>query len=66
MSMITEHKLSCMQSDTQWVPKRDARKQEMTAEGRGRSCERTDANGPLSKKTKGKTIQYSRGKRQHS
>lgn len=34
---------------TQWVPKRDPRKQEMTAEGRSRSRERTDTTRPLSR-----------------
>lgn len=35
---------------TQRVPKRDPRKQEMTAEGRGRSRERTDTIRSLSKR----------------
>lgn len=53
------------QSDTQRVPERDARKQEMTAEGRGRSQEGTDASGPQSKRLGGETdrrsdIQHSR------
>lgn len=34
---------------TQWVPKRDPSKQEMTAEGRSGSRERTNATRPLSK-----------------
>lgn len=46
------HTYACNLSQThiQRVPKRDPRKQEMTAEGRGRSKEKTDATRPLSKR----------------
>lgn len=37
-------------TETQWVPNRDPRKQEMTAEARGCSRERTDTTRRLSKR----------------
>lgn len=61
---------SLTHAHTEWVPKRDPRKQEMTAEGRSRSRERTDTSRPLSKrrreggKERGHSVQYS-GRKKH-